>query len=164
MSLSRLESLPDELLDLILHNLADRSTLHALCLVSKDTNRIATAHLYANVELQKDDYKYLRPLALLFWTSPKHGDAVRSFSVRQAYGGNLDPWPAHPHLDTIIRNNIERYVRIGDQESWLSGVRDGGDSTRIASLLLRSLPHLKTMQLPGFELIDPAAKHVRSEG
>jgi hypothetical protein len=155
MGSSRIETLPDELLDLILHNIPDRATHHTLCLVSKDINRIATDHLYAHIELEKDDFKHLRPLALLFWTSEPHREAVRSFSVRQAYGGNLDSWPHHPELDSIIRENIKMYVRVGDREQWFNEVRDGSDSTRIASLLLRSLPHVEKMQLPGFELVDP---------
>jgi hypothetical protein len=155
MGVSRLEMLPDELLDLILHHVPDRATHHTLCFVSKDLNRIATDHLYANIALEKDDFKFLRPLALLFWTSEPHREAVRSFSVRQAYGGNLDPWPHHADLDSIIRRNIDMYVRVGDREQWFNEVRDGSDSTRIASLLLRSLPHVQKMQLPGFELVDP---------
>jgi hypothetical protein len=155
MGASRLETLPDELLDLILHYISSRTTLHTLCLVSKDINRIATDHLYAHIELEKGDFKYLRPLTLLFWTSEAHREAVRSFSVRQAYGGNLDPWPHHPDLEDIIKKNIEMYVRVGDREQWFNEVRDGSDSTRIASLLLRSLPHVEKMQLPGFELVDP---------
>lgn len=157
MGLSRIEVLPDELLDLIMCY-QDRRALHALCLVSKDMNRIATARLYANIELEKDDFKYLRPLALLFWTSAPHREAVRSLCVRHAYGGNLDPWPNHPDLDAIIRKNLELYVRLGDREHWFNEIRDGADSTRIASLLLRSLPHVMTMQLPGFDLVDPASR------
>lgn len=141
-----------------MQHIPNRRTLHALCLVSKDTNRIATARLYANIELEKDDFKHLRPLALLFWTSPPHRQAVRSLCVRHAYGGNLRPWPKHPELDAIIRKNLDLYVRKGDREQWFNEVRDGADSTRIASLLLRSLPHVVTMQLPGFELVDPAAR------
>jgi hypothetical protein len=164
MGSSHLETLPDELLDLILLNVENRATQYTLCLVSKDVNRIATDHLYANMELEKDDFKHLRPLALLFWTSEPHREAVRSFSVRQAYGGNLDPWPSHPKLDEIIRKNIEMYVRVGDREQWFNEVRDGSDSTRIASLLLRSLPHVSTMQLPGFDLVDPAGRKQASVG
>jgi hypothetical protein len=155
MCASKLETLPDELLDLILQHVPDRATHHTLCLVSKDMNRIATDHLYAHISLERDDFKFLRPLALLFWTSEPHREAVRSFSVRQAYGGNLDPWPHHPDLDSIIGRNIDMYVRVGDREQWFNKVRDGSDSTRIASLLLRSLPHVSKMQLPGFELVDP---------
>jgi hypothetical protein len=158
MGSSRIETLPDELLDLIMCHIYDRCALHALCLVSKDMNRIATARLYANIVLEKEDFKHLRPLALLFWTSAPHREAVRSLCVRHAYGGNLDPWPNHPELDAIIRKNLELYVRLGDREQWFNEVRDGGDSTRIASLLLRSLPHVMTMQLPGFELVDPVAR------
>jgi hypothetical protein len=159
MGLSRIETLPDELLDLILHHVKDRAAQHALCLVSKEINRIATDHLYANMHLEKDDFKHLRPLALLFWISEPHRKAVRSFSVRQAYGGNLDPWPNHPDLDYIIRKNVEKYVKLGDREQWFSQVRDGDNSTRIASLLLRSLPHLEKMQLPGFDLVDPRRRY-----
>ncbi|RAR12569.1 hypothetical protein DDE83_004101 [Stemphylium lycopersici] len=158
MASSRIEKLPDELLDLIMHQIRDRTTLRTLCLVSKDISRIATARLYADIALEKDDFKHLRPLALLFWTSEPHRKAVRTFCVRHAYGGNLDPWPRHPDLDGIIRTNLELYVKQGDREQWFNEVRDGADSTRIASLLLRSLPHVMTMQLPGFELIDPAVR------
>jgi hypothetical protein len=163
MATSRLESLPEELLDLILHHIPDppRTTLHALCLVSRNINRLATARLYAHITLLGDDFKYLRPLAFLFWTSEPHRQAVRSFAVHQAYGGNLDPWPKHvkqEELDRIIRCNVERFVRESDWEVWWSDVKDGSDSTRIASLLLRSCPHLRRMQLPGFELVDPGAR------
>ncbi|KAI4961148.1 hypothetical protein J4E86_000174 [Alternaria arbusti] len=70
--LSPLESLPDELLDLILSYLPSRTTLHTLTLVSRHLNRLATAHLYTHITLYGADFKYLRPLALLFWTSPAH--------------------------------------------------------------------------------------------
>jgi hypothetical protein len=157
-TISRLESLPDELLDLILHNTPSRSTLHTLCLVSRHLNRLATAHLYTHITLLKDDFKYLRPLALLFWTSSPHRHAVRSFAVHHAYGGNLDPWPQHEDLDGIIRRNVERFVKKADWGVWYAEVRDGSDSTRIASLLLRSCENLKRMQLPGFELVDPVGR------
>jgi hypothetical protein len=155
---SRLESLPDELLDQILHYLPDRTTLHTLCLVSRHINRLATTHLYSHISLFKDDFKYLRPLALLFWTSEPHRQAVRSFAVHHAYGGNLDPWPEYEKLDEVIRQNVEQFVRKSDWEVWWAEVRDGSDSTRIASLLLRSCPKLSRMQLPGFELVDPGAR------
>jgi hypothetical protein len=158
MTTSKLESLPDELLDLILHNISSRTTLHTLCFVSRNINRLATAHLYSSISLLKDDFKYLRPLALLFWTSDPHRQAVRSFAVHHAYGGNLDPWPKHEDLNAIIRRNVEAFVRKADWEVWYAEVRDGSDSTRIASLLLRSCPNLKRMQLPGFELVDPAGR------
>ena len=106
------------------------------------------------------DFKYLRPLALLFWTSPPHRQLVRSFAVIHAYGGNLDPWPKCEgvDLDAVIRGNVECFVRKSDWEVWVEDVRDGSDSTRIASLLLRSCPNLKRMQLPGFELVDPGRR------
>jgi hypothetical protein len=163
---SKLESLPNELLDLMFHLTPDRTTLHSLCLVSRSINRLATAHLYTHITLLGDDFKYLRPLALLFWTSPPHREAVRSFAVHHAYGGNLDPWPKHVRqeelkegeLEGIIRWNVEAYVNKGDWDRWYEEVRDGSDSTRIASLLLRSCPRLVRMQLPGFELVDPGAR------
>lgn len=157
MQLSPLESLPDELLDLILSYLPSRTTLHTLTLVSRHLNRLATAHLYTHITLYGADFKYLRPLALLFWTSPAHRQLVRSFSVVHAYGGNLDPWPKCEglDLDAVIRGNVECFVRKSDWGVWVEEVRDGSDSTRIASLLLRSCPNLKRMQLPGFELVDP---------
>ncbi|RYO23975.1 hypothetical protein AA0111_g8883 [Alternaria arborescens] len=163
---SKLESLPNELLDLMFHLTPDRTTLHSLCLVSRSINRLATAHLYTHITLLGDDFKYLRPLALLFWTSAPHREAVRSFAVHHAYGGNLDPWPKHVRqeglkegeLEGIIRWNVEAYVNKGDWERWYEEVRDGSDSTRIASLLLRSCPRLVRMQLPGFELVDPGAR------
>ncbi|KAL6154079.1 hypothetical protein ACJBU6_07365 [Exserohilum turcicum] len=160
MGASRIETLPDEPLDLIVQHVENRATLYALCLVSRDMNRIATARLYAHIQLEKDDFRHLRPLALLFWTSAPHRQVVRSFGVRHAYGGNLDPWPHHPELDAIISKNLELYVRPDDQKQWFNEVRDGADSTRIASLLLRSLPHVMTMQLPGFELVDPAGRNM----
>lgn len=86
--------------------------------------------------------------------------------MHHAYGGNLDPWPKHVRqeelkegeLEGIIRWNVEAYVNKGDWERWYEEVRDGSDSTRIASLLLRSCPRLVRMQLPGFELVDPGAR------
>jgi len=122
--LSTLESLPDELLDLILSHLPSRTTLHTLTLVSRHLNRLATAHLYTHITLYGADFKYLRPLALLFWTSPAHRQLVRSFSVVHAYGGNLDPWPKCEglDLDAVIRGNVECFVRRSDWGVWVEEV------------------------------------------
>ncbi|KAH7397472.1 hypothetical protein BKA66DRAFT_242174 [Pyrenochaeta sp. MPI-SDFR-AT-0127] len=155
---SIIEILPEELLDRILFFTSHRATRCALCLVSKDINRIATPHLYANIYLQEDDFQYLRPLAFLLWTSAKHRDAVKSFSVRRAYGGNLDPWPNHQNLETIIRAQIKLYVRGGEADQWLFRVRDGADPLPIASLLLRSLKNVAMMQFDGFQLVDPSSR------
>ncbi|KAL6709936.1 hypothetical protein ACN47E_000721 [Coniothyrium glycines] len=155
---SSFAALPEELLDRIIYFTDSRPTLHALCLVSKNINRIATARLYAHIALTKDDFRHLRPLAVLLWTSAPHRNAVRTFSVRHAYGGNLDPWPQHPQLDDMIQEKIEEYVRERDKGQWFAQVRDGIDALPIASLLLRSLPHVAAMQFDGFMLVDPAAR------
>ncbi|KAF1850090.1 uncharacterized protein K460DRAFT_372460 [Cucurbitaria berberidis CBS 394.84] len=115
MNSSSLDTLPEELIDRIISFTNSRATLHALCFVSKDINRIATAHLYTTIALNKEDFQHLRPLAFLLWTSEKHRNAIRSFSVRRAYGGNLDPWPHHSHLEEIIRRQI-KFVRADERE------------------------------------------------
>jgi hypothetical protein len=158
MSPSLLSKLPEELLDRIICLSSTRATLHALCLVSKDINRIATARLYANIALTKDDFRHLRPLAVLLWTSENHRNAIKSFSVRHAYGGNLDPWPKHPALEDMIRQQIQRYIKERDKAQWFAQVRDGIDALPIASLLLRSLPKVECMQFDGFMLVDPSSK------
>ena len=163
MALSFVKEFPEELIDRIFRSVDDRATLHALCLVSLDMNRIATTHLYSRISLEKNDFQHLRPLALLLWTSEKHRNAVRSFSVRRAYGGNLEPWPKHPDLGDIIQQQIKLYVREGDAEQWYHQVRDGPvDPLPIASLLLRSLPHVMEMQFDGFQLVDPSLKDCRT--
>lgn len=150
--------LPEELIDRVFHFVNQRATLHALCLVSKDVNRIATTHLYTTIALTRDDFKHLRPLTLLLWTSPKHRALVRSISVRRAYGGNMVPWPHCLDLDNLIEQQIELYVREGDNRSWFLRVKDGMDPLPIASLLLRSLPNVTTMGFDGFDLVDPKAR------
>lgn len=147
--------LPEEILDRILHYTTHRPTIHALCTVSRTINRIATPYLYHSIALRKDDFQYLRPLALLLWTSPKHRDIVHSISVKQAYGGNLVPWPSYPDLDRVLWEQIELYVRDGDKGKWFERVRDGIDALPVASLLLRSLPHVERMPFEGFEMVDP---------
>lgn len=169
MMTASLAILPEELLDLIItHLTSSRSTLHSLTLVSHKFNRLATFHLYTHISLTKSDFLYLRPLAVLLWTSPAHRSVVRSFSVRHAYGGNLDPWPKHypkhQHqeeeggLDELIKGQIERYVREKDKEEWFGQVRHGVGALPIASLLLRSLPNVREMQFDGFMLVDPAGR------
>jgi hypothetical protein len=151
-----LSHLPEELLDRIASFLTPyRSSLHALCLTSRDINRIATAHLYHTILLQKDDFKHLRPLALLLWTSPNHAAVVRCISVKGAYGGNLMRWPAFEGLDALLKEQIGMYVREGDEQSWFEQVGSGIDALPIASLLLRSLPNVGFMQFDGFMLVDP---------
>lgn len=162
MAAPTFSSLPEELLDRIIHYSSDdRSSLHSLCLVSRDANRIATPALYSTISLRRDDFQHLRPLAVLLWTSPHHRAAVKSFTVRRAYGGNLFPWPSLEGLDDLIRATIAIYVKEGDKEQWFKQVRDGGDALPIASLLLRSLPYVGEMQFDGFMLVDPAVKEGR---
>jgi hypothetical protein len=156
--------LPEEILDRILHYTTHRPTIHTLCTVSKALNCIATPYLYHSIALRKDDFQYLRPLALLLWTSPKHRDIVHSISVKQAYGGNLVRWPDHPQLDDILRHQIELYVREGDKGKWFERVRDGIDALPVASLLLRSLPNVQRMPFEGFEMVDPGAGIGRAKG
>jgi hypothetical protein len=146
--------LPEELIDLILH-FSDRSTLYSLCLASRSLNRIATPHLYTNIALARDDFKHLRPLTLLLWTSPKHRALVRHISVRRAYGGNLVPWPDHPELDSLVERQVKMFVKEEEAARWTRQVRDGNDALPIASLLLRSLPNVSTMGFDGFDLVDP---------
>jgi hypothetical protein len=153
-----LSHLPEELLDRIALLTPHRSTLHALCLTSRDLNRIATPHLYHSIFLQKDDFKHLRPLALLLWTSPKHSDVVHAISVKGAYGGNLMRWPQYEGLEALLKKQIGLYVKEGDEGSWYEQVGSGIDALPIASLLLRSLPNVSVMQFDGFMLVDPKVK------
>jgi hypothetical protein len=158
MTSSTMNRLPEELTDRIFGFVDQRATLHALCQVSKDINRIATTHLYTNIALTRDDFKHLRPLTLLLWTSPKHRGLVRAISVRRAYGGNMVSWPQYADLDKLIEEQIEHYVREGDKRSWFIRVKDGMDPLPIASLLLRSLPNVTTMGFDGFDLVDPKVR------
>ncbi|KAF2825526.1 hypothetical protein CC86DRAFT_44260 [Ophiobolus disseminans] len=148
-------SLPEELLDRILHFIPHRPTITALCLVSRDLNRIATPHLYTCITLTSASFQFLRPLTLLLWTSSKHRLLVRSFCVKRAYGGNLVPWPTYPGLDELIREMVRKYVKRSEWEAWEKKVRDGGDALVLASLLLRSLENVERMAFDGFELVDP---------
>ncbi|KAH3913954.1 hypothetical protein HBI56_055630 [Parastagonospora nodorum] len=157
MTSSPISHLPEELLDRICH-FTSTHTLHSLCLVNKNLNRIATAHLYTTISLSHSNFKHLRPLTLMLWTSPKHRALVRSISVRRAYGGDLVPWPAHSDLDGLIEEQVGMYVREGERESWSKQVRDGMDPLPIASLLLRSLPRVGRMGFDGFELVDPKGR------
>ncbi|KAF1912161.1 hypothetical protein BDU57DRAFT_523562 [Ampelomyces quisqualis] len=152
--MTSLHALPEELLDRIMH-FSPLSSLHALTLVSKTLSRIATSHLYTTIALTRHSFKYLRPLTLLLWTSPKHRHLVRSISVSRAYGGNLVPWPRYTGLDALIEEQVGLYVRKEERKRWSRQVRDGGDALAIASLLLRSLPHVRRMGFDGFELVDP---------
>jgi hypothetical protein len=109
-------------------------------------------------DLPRDDFKHLRPLTLLLWTSPKHRALVREISVRRAYGGNLVPWPDHPELDDLVERQVKMFVREEEANRWIRQVRDGSDALPIASLLLRSLPNVSTMGFDGFDLVDPKIK------
>lgn len=150
-----LSALPEELLDRIVVFTNSRPSLHALTLVSKDLNRISTPHLYTSIVLTNANFQFLRPIAFLLWTSPKHRDVVRAFSVRRAYGGNLAPWPESGELESVVRRMVEKWVGKGDKEEWVRQVRDGSDALPIASLLLRTLPRVGVMRFDGFCLVDP---------
>jgi hypothetical protein len=158
MTSSNMTRLPEELVDRVCHFVDQRAALHALCLVNKDLNRIATSHLYTTIALERNNFKHLRPLTLMLWMSPKHRPLVRSISVRRAYGGDLVPWPDHPDLDDLIEEQVKLYVREGEAKSWFLQVKDGMDPLPIASLLLRSLPNVVTMGFDGFDLVDPRAR------
>jgi hypothetical protein len=157
MTSSPIYLLPEELTDLIIHSLDHRPTLHSLCLVSKNLNRIATPHLYTSIALTRDSFQHLRPLTLLLWTSPKHRTLVHKMSVRRAYGGNLVPWPSYAGLDELVERHVRMYVNE-DKEGWVKRVVDGADPLPIASLLLRSLPNVVTMEFDGFCLVDPRSR------
>jgi hypothetical protein len=157
MTSSPIHRLPEELIDLVIHSLDHRPALHSLCLVSRNLNRIATPHLYTSIALTRDSFQHLRPLTLLLWTSPKHRALVREMSVRRAYGGNLVPWPSYAGFDELVERQVRAYVSE-DKEGWLKRVIDGADPLPIASLLLRSLPNVVTMEFDGFCLVDPRSR------
>jgi hypothetical protein len=156
-SASHITCLPEELLDLILQ-FSNHSSVRILCLVSKTISRIATAHLYTSITLSRNSFMYLRPLALLLWTSPKHAHLVRHISVSRAYGQNLVPWPEYDGLENVIEQKVKRYVREGEKERWTEDLMNGGDALRVAGLLVRSLPHVEKMGFDGFELLDPGVR------
>jgi hypothetical protein len=157
-STSYMTCLPEELVDLILQ-FSDYPTLQTLCLVSKTVSRIATAHLYTSITLTGNSFAYLRPLALLLWTSPKHARLVRRISVSRAYGGNLVPWPEYNGLDDVIEQQVGMYVREGEKEKWIEDLMYGRDALFVAGLLVRSLPNVDRMGFDGFELVDPWVKY-----
>jgi hypothetical protein len=78
-------------------------------------------------------------------------------SVRRAYGGNLVPWPSYAGLDELVERHVRMYVNE-DKEGWTKRVIDGADPLPIASLLLRSLPNVVTMEFDGFCLVDPRSR------
>jgi hypothetical protein len=156
-SASHITRLPEELLDLILQ-FSNNASVRILCLVSKTISRIATAHLYTSITLSRNSFMYLRPLALLLWTSPKHAQLVRQISVKHAYGQNLVPWPEHDGLEDVIEQKVKRYVREEEKEIWTKDLINGGDALRVAGLLVRSLPHVERMGFDGFELFDPGVR------
>lgn len=153
-----IHALPEELFDQILHFLPQRQSICSLALTSRDLNRIATPHLYTSITLTSSSFRYLRPLTLLLWTSPKHRLLVRSFTVTKAFGQNLVPWPAYPRLNDVIENMVVRYVKEGERASWAEKVRNGTDHLHVASLLLRSLEYVERMGFDGFELVDPGSR------
>ena len=75
-----------EIVDCIVSLVQDRPTLLALCFVSKNVNRIATAHLYAEIDLspglKKGNPSYLHPLGLFLFTSKKRLGFMKSFAIR----------------------------------------------------------------------------------
>lgn len=139
-----LTRLPEELLDRVCHFSEPRS-LHALALVSRDVGRIATTHLYTSITLTRSSFKFLRPLALLLWTSPRHADLVKHISVSRAYGGNLVAWPRYEELEGLVKNMVEKYVKESERKEWVKSVVEGEDALRVASLLLRSLRNVGRM-------------------
>jgi hypothetical protein len=159
---SPIHSLPEELLDRIAY-FSPPPSLHALSLTSRTLNRIATPHLYTSITLTRESFKFLRPLTLLLWMSPKHRSLVRRISVSRAYGGNLVPWPKYEGLDELVEEQVGRYVKEGEREGWVRQVRDGGDVLAIASLLLRGLPNVGRMGFDGFELVDPGREGMDGE-
>lgn len=164
-----LTHLPEELVDRICR-FSSAPCLHALALVSRTLNRIATTHLYTSITLTRSSFKHLRPLTLLLWTSPKHATLVRHIAVTRAYGGNLVPWPDHvgdhdgnrDGLEGLVKQMVARYVKAAERKEWEKSVCEGEDALRVASLLLRSLPNVRRMGFDGFELVDPGAREVKS--
>ncbi|KAH7381153.1 major facilitator superfamily domain-containing protein [Phaeosphaeria sp. MPI-PUGE-AT-0046c] len=108
-----LAHLPEELLERICH-FTSSCDLHALALVSRDLNRIATPRLYTSITLTRSSFKHLRPLTLLLWTSPKHAILVRHISVSRAYGGNLVPWPDYEGLKQLVAEMVGRILLSRD--------------------------------------------------
>ncbi|KAH9876645.1 hypothetical protein J1614_003777 [Plenodomus biglobosus] len=175
-----LPTLPEELTAHILTHLStSHTTLHALALTSRTLNRLATPLLYTSLSLQRHNFQYLRPLAVLLWSSARHRECVREVCVRRAYGGDLVGWPdvcglgdggeegvckdGDDALDSLIRQNITAFIPECDREAWFKRVRYGADVLPIASLLLRSLPHVSVMRFDGFMLVDPGVREGEGE-
>ena len=162
-------SLSDELLVHVV-NFIDYPSLKLLALVCRTLNRFATPQIYARVNFKSahrvGGVKYLIPFTFHLLQNPDLASLVRSFSIRDAfscekkyfapltlpyeekYKDDRIGWPAHPDLETILRNAVKDVESDAEErEKLFRNVRDGYDEGSILTILLPKLTSLRKLDL-----------------
>ena len=157
------DNISEELIDTIA-SFCCRYTLANLCRVSKQLNRIATPHLYANVTLYSDiggegDLRHLLPLAYRFFASPALAALVKSFALPEGWAGynkaerldgfDVKPWPnlGTSETDNLLRRICHEYVQDDKGTERLFKKMYGAEADIVITLLVANLPNVQRLDL-----------------
>ncbi|KAH6876292.1 hypothetical protein BKA58DRAFT_138597 [Alternaria rosae] len=158
-----LDNISEELIDTIA-SFCCRRTLPNLCRVSKQLNRIATPHLYANVSLRSDiggdgDLRHLLPLAHKLFLSPALAALVKSFALPDGWAGcneaerlagfEVKPWPdlGTPETEQLLRQMCYDYVQDGEGPERLYKKMYAADAEVVITVLVANLPNVHKLDL-----------------
>ncbi|KAI4695833.1 uncharacterized protein J4E88_000003 [Alternaria novae-zelandiae] len=157
------DNISEELVDIIV-SLCGRRTLANLCRVSKQFNRIATPHLYANITLCSDiggegALRHLRPLAHRFFADPSFAALVKSIALPDGWGGcesaprldnlKVKPWPRieTPETEQPLERICREYYEDETKALRMYIKLYAADADVIITLLVANLPNLERLDL-----------------
>ena len=164
------DNISEELVDAIV-GLCNRRTLANLCRVSKQLNRIATPHLYANITLNSDiggegALRHLRPLAHRFFADPSFAALVKSIALPEGWGGcesaprldnfKVKPWPRieTPQTEQLLERICREYYDDETKALRMYIKLYAADADVIITLLVANLPNLERLDLEFGEFRD----------
>ncbi|KAI4699828.1 hypothetical protein J4E89_011126 [Alternaria sp. Ai002NY15] len=165
------DNISEELVDTIVSLCCCRRTLANLCRVSKQLNRIATPHLYANITLYSDiggegALRHLRPLAHRFFADPTFAALVKSIALPEGWGGcesaprldcfKVKPWPRieTPETEQLLERICREYYDDETKALRMYIKLYAADADVIITLLVANLPNLERLDLDFGELRD----------
>ncbi|KAI4683998.1 uncharacterized protein J4E84_006838 [Alternaria hordeiaustralica] len=164
------DNISEELVDAIV-SLCGRRTLANLCRVSKQLNRIATPHLYANITLNADiggegALRHLRPLAHRTFADPSFASLVKSIALPEGWGGcesaprldcfKVKPWPRieTPETEQLLERICREYYEDETKALRMYIKLYAADADVIITLLVANLPNLERLDLEFGEFRD----------
>ncbi|KAI4927277.1 hypothetical protein J4E86_011785 [Alternaria arbusti] len=165
------DNISEELVDTIVSLCCCRRTLANLCRVSKQLNRIATPHLYANITLYSDiggegALRHLRPLAHRFFADPTFAALVKSIALPDGWGGcesaprldnlKVKPWPRieTPETEQLLERICREYYDDETKALRMYIKLYAADADEIITLLVANLPNLERLDLEFGEFRD----------